>query len=205
MTCRCCRGSMPTRPMPPARTPGQRRPTRPSSSRTCSHARRRGRPTRTPSRSPSRRSGISDIRPTNPRGTGGRRSPVPLRRESMRITQIRTRQVDVPLPEPFHPAWARGRVETQIRLAYLRIDTDAGIYGIAGHEFYGAEEQCVARVARELVGKDPLRIEEHAGTLRFLWPYFGTAVWFVEIALWDILGKVAGLPIDRMLGNASDA
>lgn len=123
----------------------------------------------------------------------------------MRITQIRTRQVDVPLPEPFHPAWAPGRVETQIRLAYLRIDTDAGIYGIAGHEFYGAEEQCVARVARELVGKDPLRIEEHAGTLRFLWPYFGTAVWFVEIALWDILGKVAGLPIYRMLGNASDA
>jgi len=123
----------------------------------------------------------------------------------MRITQIRTRQVDVPLPEPFHPAWAPGRVETQIRLAYLRIDTDAGISGIAGHEFYGAEEQCVARVARELVGKDPLRIEEHAGTLRFLWPYFGTAVWFVEIALWDILGKVAGLPIYRMLGNASDA
>src|SRR2546430_12054861 len=26
---------------------------------------------------------------------------------------------------------------------------------------------------RSLVGKDPLRIEEHAGTLRFLWPYFG--------------------------------
>ena len=33
----------------------------------------------------------------------------------MRITQIRTRQVDVPLPEPYHPAWAPGRVETQIR------------------------------------------------------------------------------------------
>src|SRR5579864_1908698 len=106
---------------------------------------------------------------------------------SMRITQIRTRQVDVPLPQPFYPAWAPGRIETQIRLAYLRIDTDAGVYGIAGHEFFGAEEQCVARVARDLVGEDPLHIEKHAATLRFLWPYFGTAVWFVEIALWDIL------------------
>src|SRR5579864_2042800 len=123
----------------------------------------------------------------------------------MRITQIRTRQVDVPLPQPFYPAWAPGRVETQIRLAYLRIDTDAGVYGIAGHEFFGAEEQCVARVARDLVGEDPLHIEKHAATLRFLWPYFGTAVWFVEIALWDILGKVAGLPLYRLLGSARDA
>jgi D-galactarolactone cycloisomerase len=123
----------------------------------------------------------------------------------MRITQIRTRQVTVPLPQPFYPAWAPGQVETEIRLAYVRIDTDAGVYGIAGHEFYGAEEQCVARVAQYLTGEDPLRIEKHAATLRYLWPYFGTAVWFVEIALWDIVGKVAGLPVYKLLGNARDA
>src|SRR5437588_319993 len=65
------------RPIRPARTPGRRRPTRPSSSPTCSRARRRGRPTRTPSPSPSRRSRISDIRPNKPPGAGGRRSPGP--------------------------------------------------------------------------------------------------------------------------------
>ena len=70
---------------------------------------------------------------------------------------------DVPLPEPFHPAWAPGVVETRIRVAYVRIDTDAGVHGIAGHEFYGAEEQAVARVATYLLGEDPLRIEQHAG------------------------------------------
>jgi len=123
----------------------------------------------------------------------------------MRITGVRTRQVNVPLPEPFYPAWAPGSAETELHLVYVRIDTDAGVYGIAGHEFFGAEEQCVARVARHLVGDDPLRIEKHAGTLRYLWPYFGTAVWFVEIALWDILGKVAGLPLYKLLGNARDA
>ena len=122
----------------------------------------------------------------------------------MRITSIRTRQVDIPLPEPFYPAWAPGRVENEIRVAYVRVDTDAGLYGIAGHGFYGAEEQCVARIATYLVGEDPLRIEKHAGTLRYLWPYFGAAVWFVEVALWDILGKVAGLPIYKLLGNARD-
>src|SRR5579864_6516091 len=135
------------------------------------------------------------------RGAGRRRSaPGQTRGLTMRITRIRTRQVDVPLPAPFHPAWAPGRIEEKIRLAYVRIDTDAGVYGIAGHEFFGAEEQCVARIAPYMIGGDPLQIEKHAGTLRYLWPYFGTAVWFVEIALWDILGKVAGLPIYKLLG-----
>jgi D-galactarolactone cycloisomerase len=122
----------------------------------------------------------------------------------MRISNIRTRQVDIRLPEPFYPAWAPGRVETELRVVYVRIDTDAGIYGIAGHQFYGNEEPCVARIAADLVGEDPLRIEKHAGTLRYLWPFFGAAVWFVEIALWDILGKVAGLPLYRLLGGARD-
>ena len=122
----------------------------------------------------------------------------------MRITRILTRQVNAALPEPFHPAWAPGVVETHLRLVYVRIDTDAGLYGIAGHEFFGAEEQAVARIASYLVGEDPLRIEKHAGTLRYLWPYFGTAVWFVELALWDILGKVAGLPVYKLLGNVRD-
>ena len=122
----------------------------------------------------------------------------------MRITGIRTRQVDVELPAPFYPAWAPGTTETRIRVCYVRIDTDAGLHGIAGHEFYGAEEQAVQRIATYLVGEDPLRIEKHAGTLRYLWPYFGTAVWFVELALWDILGKVAGLPVYKLLGNTHD-
>jgi D-galactarolactone cycloisomerase len=122
----------------------------------------------------------------------------------MRMTAIRTRQVDVELPAPFHPAWAPGVTEPRIRLCYLRIETDAGVCGIAGHEFLGAEEQAVERIAGYLIGEDPLRIEKHAGTLRYLWPYFGAAVWFVELALWDILGKAAGLPVYKLLGNARD-
>ena len=68
----------------------------------------------------------------------------------MRITSVRTRQVDVDLPAPFHPAWAPGATVTRIRLCYLRIDTDAGLHGIAGHEFFGAEEQAVERIATHL-------------------------------------------------------
>ena len=76
----------------------------------------------------------------------------------MRITGIRTRQVDVELPAPFYPAWAPGTKETRIRVCYVLIDTDAGLHGVAGHEFYGAEEQAVQRIATYLVSEDPLRI-----------------------------------------------
>jgi L-alanine-DL-glutamate epimerase-like enolase superfamily enzyme len=123
----------------------------------------------------------------------------------MKITSVRTRQVNVALPAPFYPAWAPGRVETHLRFVYVKIDTDVGVSGIAGREFSGAEEQTVARIATYLLGEDPLRLQKHAGTLRHLWPYFGAAVWFVELALWDIMGKVAGLPVFRLLGNAHDA
>jgi L-alanine-DL-glutamate epimerase-like enolase superfamily enzyme len=122
----------------------------------------------------------------------------------VKIVSIRTRQVDIVLPEPFYPAWAPGTMETQIQVVYVRIDTDAGVFGIAGSQFYGAEEQVVARLGRYLVGEDPLRIERHAATLRYQWPYFGSAVWFVELALWDILGKVAGLPVYKIVGAHSD-
>ena len=38
----------------------------------------------------------------------------------MRITRIRTRQVDVELPAPVYPAWAPGTKETRIRVCYVR-------------------------------------------------------------------------------------
>ena len=38
----------------------------------------------------------------------------------MRITGIRTRQVDVDLPAPFYLTWAPGTKETRIRVCYVR-------------------------------------------------------------------------------------
>ncbi|MHB8731465.1 MAG: proton-conducting transporter transmembrane domain-containing protein [bacterium] len=52
------------------------------------------------------------------------------------------------------------------------------------------------RAQSALRAEDPLRIEKHAGTLRYLWPYFGTAVWFVEIhdeAIAEGVGQVAAV------------
>lgn len=51
-----------------------------------------------------------------PPGAPGAAAAAHHRGVAMRIADIRTRQVDIPLPEPFYPAWAPGRVETRIRV-----------------------------------------------------------------------------------------
>ena len=47
----------------------------------------------------------------------------------MQIVRIRSHVVDLPLPAPFHPAWARGRNQTNILMVLVEVDTDAGITG----------------------------------------------------------------------------
>ena len=93
---------------------------------------------------------------------------------------------------------------------FLRIDTDAGIYGI-GQVSSGPNSAVVAAAASRLgpllVGEDPARIEYlwhklHAsfnslGSLGFV----SAMISGVDIALWDIRGKALGLPICELLGG----
>ena len=54
----------------------------------------------------------------------------------MRITRVHSRVVDLPLPAPFHPAWARGRNQTNVLLVLVSVETDAGLiclhFGLVG-------------------------------------------------------------------------
>ncbi|MBL8186791.1 MAG: dipeptide epimerase [Acidobacteria bacterium] len=67
----------------------------------------------------------------------------------------------------------------------------------------------VERTLREtfkpfLIGQDAARIEMLWSRLCQLAPNQPTAVAAVDIALYDLLGKTAGLPLRRLLGNAKD-
>lgn len=102
------------------------------------------------------------------------------------------------------------RVEEFSEFTALRIHTDEGVTGL-GETCFGPEsvEAYVHEsVAGRLIGKDPLAIERHAKDLPgFYVTHGGTGVSTrahsaVDIALWDILGKVCGQPLYQLLGGA---
>jgi len=94
----------------------------------------------------------------------------------------------------------------------LKIETDEGVHGIGDATLNGREQAVVAylseHVAPALVGRDPARIEDvwqylYRGAYWRRGPVTMTAIAAVDTALWDIKGKLAGLPLYQLLGGAS--
>lgn len=97
-----------------------------------------------------------------------------------------------------------------VPLGVLSIRTDEGVEGNNFLSFPGPGpaaigEQIVRVLKPVLVGRDPLDIgalwTEMAARHRLLDP---SAVGVVDVALWDLAGKVAGLPVHRLLGTYRD-
>jgi len=122
----------------------------------------------------------------------------------MKIDAITCRVVDFPLEREFHPAWARGRNQPNLLMVLVEVTTDDGITGIAAA--HGGLESAITIerfVAPYFIGQDPLFIERLVPVLRDT-EILGAPVYCMEMALWDIAGKVAGMPVARMWGGYSD-
>ena len=94
----------------------------------------------------------------------------------------------------------------------LKIVTDEGVYGIGDATLNGREKTVVSYLEDYLIpallGKDPARIEDiwqyiYRGAYWRRGPVGMTALAAVDMALWDIKGKVAGLPLYQLLGGRS--
>ncbi|MGG5819107.1 mandelate racemase/muconate lactonizing enzyme family protein [Falsiroseomonas sp. HW251] len=92
---------------------------------------------------------------------------------------------------------------------WVRIHTDSDLIGL-GETFYGAgavEAHVHDTLAARLLGRDPLRIEAiHRDMLNLPMAQSSTGVEYraasaVDIALWDLFGKVCGQPVHQMLGG----
>jgi L-alanine-DL-glutamate epimerase-like enolase superfamily enzyme len=92
---------------------------------------------------------------------------------------------------------------------WVRVHTDAGVIGL-GETFYGAaavEAHIHDILVPRLLGRDPLRIEAlHREMLNLPMAQASTGVEYraasaVDIALWDLFGRVCGMPVHQMLGG----
>ena len=100
------------------------------------------------------------------------------------------------------------RLDEFTNLLWVRIHTDSGEIGL-GETFFGAgaaEAYIHETAAPSLIGRDPLQIERIA---RDLTPYIGFAGTgaetrgrsAIDIALWDLWGRVAEQPVYQLLGG----
>ena len=111
------------------------------------------------------------------------------------IDAIEVRRYRRPLDPPFHASWdpepRRGHATTVVRVRAGGLEgVGAGdaMLGFAGHEhlFLG---QSLPAIARHVAVLDNLQF--HYGRM---WP--------LEIALWDLIGQIAGQPLWRLLGGS---
>ncbi|HEY1420751.1 MAG TPA: mandelate racemase/muconate lactonizing enzyme family protein [Candidatus Dormibacteraeota bacterium] len=122
----------------------------------------------------------------------------------MKIERITCRVVDFPLEREFHPAWARGRNQPDLLMVLIEVETDEGLTGVgAAHAGLEAAIAIERFVAPYFVGQDPMLVEKLAPVLRDA-EILGAPVYCMEIPLWDLIGKVAGLPVARLWGGYSD-
>lgn len=96
------------------------------------------------------------------------------------------------------------------RWLFLKIETDEGIAGWGEPIVEGRAETvktCVKELMEYLIGKDPMRIEDHWNTLYRSGFYRGgpilmSAIAGIDQALWDIKGKFFNAPVYQLLGGA---
>ncbi|MFD6415836.1 D-mannonate dehydratase ManD [Streptomyces sp. NPDC060194] len=94
----------------------------------------------------------------------------------------------------------------------LKVTTDEGLTGLGDATLNGREQAVVGYLAEHvaplLIGLDPHRIED---TWQYLYrgaywrrgPVTMAAIAAVDVALWDVKAKAAGLPLYQLLGGAS--
>lgn len=130
----------------------------------------------------------------------------------MKITKVEAIPLGYQLDEPLR--WGTMVVHVKGGII-VRVHTDEGIIGIGEAGLSAAYYSTVGPVISELlgpalIGEDPLQINklwEKMHGMTHMWGRRGVetyAVSGIDIALWDILGKVSNQPVYRLLGAHKD-
>lgn len=125
----------------------------------------------------------------------------------IRITDVIAHPLSQTLPRPTVTSWGK---YTEVSIVLVEVRTDAGIVGV-GEALARFSPKAYAELIEtslkpRLIGQNPTDIAALWQSMRrALSGRAGgmliEAISGVDIALWDILGKVAGMPIHRLLGG----
>src|ERR671920_1650 len=89
---------------------------------------------------------------------------------------------------------------TVFPVTIVRVETDEGVVGVGSGDTMDGFES----FEHLFIGQDPLAIARHVRALETI-DFHAGRYWPLEVALWDIAGKVAGLPVATLMGGAADA
>ncbi|QDU95920.1 cis-3-hydroxy-L-proline dehydratase [Lignipirellula cremea] len=127
----------------------------------------------------------------------------------MKITRVSVYQVDLPLHEGTYK-WSGGKSVEVFDSTVVQLETDAGVTGFGEvcplGPFYlpsyaAGARAGMAELAPHLIGMDPTEttaVNRRLDAALKGHPYVKSAI---DMACWDILGKVAGLPVCTLLGG----
>ena len=129
----------------------------------------------------------------------------------VKITQVRIRPLVLPLKQPYH--WSYG-IRESFAVNLIEIEADDGTVGIG--ECTVAPDQTgtaaiLKRLASHLVGHSPYDVaplidrifrQEYLGHGANVMRAANQVFSGIDMAMWDLQGKLAGLPVHRLLGGA---
>ena len=111
------------------------------------------------------------------------------------IARIEITHHQLPLNPPFPASWDT-RPRTQFPATIVRVFDDQGRCGVgSGDAMYG-----FADYERYFIGQDPLDVDRHAAVISNIEFHAGRQ-WPLDLALWDLKGKIQGEPVWKMLGG----
>jgi D-galactarolactone cycloisomerase len=130
----------------------------------------------------------------------------------MKIAKVDSISVKVPFSFGGAPTGFGGRVWTTNNILLVKVETDTGITGWGEAFCYGCTDAVQgalqSMIAPIVVGRDARDIARLSYELQQTLHLFGRygitifALSGLDIALWDIAGKAAGLPLHRLLGGS---
>ena len=114
------------------------------------------------------------------------------------ITRVEITHHQLPLDPPFPASWD-SQPRTMFPATIVRVHDDEGHVGIgSGDSMHG-----FADYVGYFVGQDPLDLDRHGAVLANIGFHAGRP-WPMDVALWDLAGKIRRQPVWRLVGGRSN-